>query len=591
MSITIITKNNANPPGGTWTEANLGDDTVGSIVELSATAVTISASGTSDSTDDGTIAYQTVSGAQDIQIICLTPTTYTGIVESYTFFGVQLREALTGDPVILSCLSAYTSGGTRTKHRLTTNGSYVTHNTGDVALTRPKYLAITYDHSLGEVKYWESSTGVSNEYSQIGTTVSITLSFPVYAALYGTSHNNVVISIAAFTNCSVSNTLTISQAAPPGARNLGYIMDGTLSEFTAVGNPDHGMRLSNNTRAGLSSTAVIIASGGGGVTTDCDSRLTAAGYVSPTNANGVGDTVNPRKNTYFLENRLNWKKDYCEMQGTGTPAGSGYPSDKPRCWNYMHKKTDVGEALGSPLRWDKTFWLGFSVFVPSNWEHETLNIGNWDQTDWSMFPMHSSSASTTIIEFSLWGKEAGKTQWGVTLYYNHLNVYDTASPTIVIDCGDVATDGDLGKWTDFVIKMRLNPFTVTTNASTIPGGRNESYDGNRGIFEVWKTTGAVDGNGDRAFTKVYSRVNLPVGLVPQAGVAPIWLPRIYRGGFNPTGTRDPRARSGVFGSTGAGNPDDDGYMFLGYDCIYMGDEELNGTGFSDVNPGRLTEPV
>ena len=572
----------------TWTEANVGDDTTGTITELSATQVNITAAGTSDSTDDGTIAYQTISGAQDIQIICKTPTTYTGTVENFTFFGVQLREALTGNPVLLNCLSPQVEGGSRVKHRLTTDGSYVSYATGEIILVRPKYLAITYDHSAGEVKYWESSTGVANEYSQIGATVSLTLSFPVYACLYGTSHNNAVTATAAISAATVGATITISQIAPPGARSVGYVFDGLYATTNGVGNPDHGIRIANCPRAGLSDTKNEYANGGVGVTTDCDTRLSAAGYTSPTNANGAGDMVNPRINDYFIESRLNYQKDYCEMQGGGQVAGDGYVYDKPRCWMYPFNSREVGEVDATPIRWDETFWMGMSVFVPSNWEHETLFVGSYPVTLWMLFSMNVT-ASSTQFNFGIYSKEAGKSQWGSTLNVNAAGTNEVKLADI--DLGDLAADGDLGVWTDFVFKVRLNPFTTTTLASTISGGRPETYDGNRGIYEVWKTTGAVDGNGDRAFTKVYSRVNLPVGNVPIAGYAPRWTPRIYRGNWNPTGTRDPRARSGIFGSTGAGSADDDGYMFLGFDGIYIGDETTHGTDFSDVNPGRLTEPA
>jgi len=146
--------------------------------------------------------------------------------------------------------------------------------------------------------------------------------------------------------------------------------------------------------------------------------------------------------------------------------------------------------------------------------------------------------------------------------------------------------------------MRVNPFSVQTDASTVEwqylgetiSGRPEIYEGNRGILEIWKTFGPdnYDGKGNRQFKKVWSQVNEPVGIVPKVGFAPRATPRIYRGAWNvePDFHRDPRLRSNITGGIGA----DDGYMFIGTDCIYIGDEELHGTGFRDVNPGQLEEP-
>ena len=227
-------------PANTWTEANLGDDATGSVNELSATNVNITAAGTSDSTDDGTIAYQTVSSG-DIQLVAKIPETWLGTTENFTFFGVQLREALTGDPVILSCLSAFVEGGNKAKHRLTTDGSYVAYATGLTSMLRPKYLAITYDSIAHEVKYWESDDGVSNNYEQIGATVSITLSYDIYACLYGTSHNNAVTTTAALTNCSLGSSITISQKPPPATRKLRAHLSWESGEIQESGSKIDGL--------------------------------------------------------------------------------------------------------------------------------------------------------------------------------------------------------------------------------------------------------------------------------------------------------------------------------------------------------------
>ena len=390
----------------------------------------------------------------------------------------------------------------------------------------------------------------------------------------------------------------VIKIASTGARAVGYVWDGQYATTRAQGDMDHGGRVLNMTRDALSGVKWEDSSGITTLNSNSDTRPAAAGYVTPANANGAGDTVSPRLNDYFMESRLNWQKDY--NQQNSAPAGSGgWPDDKPRCGFYPFKvNADVGAFGAMPVRWDKTFWMGMSIYVPTNWEHETLHLGNRDATSWMIIPIAADTASTDWFHMHLWGKEAGKTEWMIEWSLNqtgHPFITEPAYNTGVyteIDCGNVVDDQDLGKWTDWVIKMRVNPFATTTDAGIFTGCRPEIYQGNRGILEVWKTFGPnnYDGNGNRQFKKVFSRVNLPMGNVPRLGNSPRTTPRIYRGNWNPDGRRDPRTRSGIFGSTGAGNPNDDGYMFLGMDCIYVGDEELHGTGFSDVNPGRLPEP-
>ena len=357
-------------------------------------------------------------------------------------------------------------------------------------------------------------------------------------------------------------------------------MDGTRSTFTSAGNPDHGMRLSNNTREASSSTQIAFSDGGGGVSANCDSRMAAAGYVSPTNANGPGDTVNPRLNDYFIESRLSWKKNYYEINGGSTYDVS---IDKPRCWMYPFNIGAPGDPDVTPVDWDKTFWWGMSVYLPTNWESETgSNVGNYNNNRWSIAPWGSDTATRTLLHFAPWTQTSGKTQWSVIVYKNDSSINEGNG--VRYDLADASTDGDLGVWTDWVFQIRFNPFTTTTDTSGISGSSGQTYNGNRGICNIWKTSGAVDGNGNRSFYQVLNLSAEPVGNVPNQ-FAPRVTPRIYRGGWNPGGTRDGANRppSTINGSSA------DGYMFMGFDCFYLG-SSADGTGFTDVNPGQLSKP-
>jgi hypothetical protein len=585
MGITFAVSDNPSDPvtpPSTWTFAQLGDAR-GVLTEDSATQLDMTVQGSNDE-DNKDIAYQTVASG-DIQIVARIPdqSGWTGHTENFTGFGVGIAEGIVADSWMAQCWKPFTGTQIMAKHGTDAvmNGGI----TGAPQITTPRYVAVTYDFSATKIQFWESSD--NSDWFQVGSDVIRDLSYTAYAYVFGTSHDVTLSTTAVMTACVFSDTITISEATPPdpATRNIGYIMDGSLATFNPPGDSDHGMRLANMVRADETTDAVFLTGGGhGGVSQDCDSRMAVAGYTTPQNANGAGDTVSPRLNTYFLENRLNWKKDYSEMNGAapGTTA-----KDKPRLWNYPFNPEDVGHPEAMPVRYDKTFWFGMSIYVPSNWEHETFHIGNFDLTDWSLCPFSADTASTDWLGLALWNPTAGATHWGIKWGFNDTG-YRTGTPYNKIALTDLADDSDYGKWTDFVIKQRLNPFTETTDAGQFDGCRNETYDGNRGILEIWKTFGPdnYDGNGNREFKKIFSRVNQPFGNVPRAGYAPRATPRVYRS-WNPSGSRDPRPRSGIFGGTGA----DDAYLFLGFDCIYVGDEELHGTGFADVNPGQLPEPA
>ena len=130
---------------------------------------------------------------------------------------------------------------------------------------------------------------------------------------------------------------------------------------------------------------------------------------------------------------------------------------------------------------------------------------------------------------------------------------------------------DLGKWTDFIIRYRANPFSVRTNpfSKGIPNAKNRTYEGNKGILQVWKATGTEDRNGDRQMVSKINLVNTPIGLVPQASERIRHSFRVYKYGWhnNPTDVAGP--------------------VWFGFDEIRQGLAWRHGTGYSDVHPSGL----
>ena len=137
----------------------------------------------------------------------------------------------------------------------------------------------------------------------------------------------------------------------------------------------------------------------------------------------------------------------------------------------------------------------------------------------------------------------------------------------MIDLGPVSADK--GKWTDFVFRYRFNPFSVATNPAAvgIPNSKNQLYQGNEGILQVWKAEGPIDLGGNREMVLKVDKVNTPVGLVPHATDKIKHLWRIYKYGWiakNPTTLTHS--------------------VWFGFDEIRQGLVDRDGTSFGDVAP-------
>ena len=301
---------------------------------------------------------------------------------------------------------------------------------------------------------------------------------------------------------------------------------------------------------GVSST-----SGGFGPATSYDLRVVASEVVG-------AETVTPRAGSYFCRSKIYFDKRYESLNA------ATYPNDtlnKPRMQlapKYFSSPTYVFD-------WDQEVWVGFSIYLPLNWEHE---LGVKDHRGGVHFFYLNPKANATHMVIGIYVPSGQTTaHWMVQKYVSATSTKESGATSDWSSIGSVTPD--LGKWTDFVLRYRANPFTTTTNANTISGGKNQVYEGNKGILQLWKGEGAVGGGGNRTMSLKIDIENAPVGLVPQTA-NPYLHTRLdmykYNWHISPTTV--------------------DGPIWMGFDEYRWGRALLDGTGFSDVSPSGLGAP-
>lgn len=285
--------------------------------------------------------------------------------------------------------------------------------------------------------------------------------------------------------------------------------------------------------------------GGCGPSSDCDMRVVRSEVVD-------GRTVTPRGGNYFLRMMLYKDKDYSGVNRGGL--------DKPR-------NSLTFTAQSYRFDFDTEQWVGFSIYVPSKFEDETETQGI----------VLSDIGTGNAAQFATLNIGMGfgdnQTHWFMNV--SHSNTKTRGGSVEKIDLGSIEADKD--QWTDFVIRLRANPFTRDTNpaAERIAGAHDQLYQGNKGILQVWKSEGPVDANGNRKMVNVVDKVNTPVGLVPGTVQRQGRLKhdiRVYKGGWQ--GHRG--QRTSVVGP-----------IWLGWDEYRFGQALLHGTSYAEVNPSGL----
>jgi hypothetical protein len=266
-----------------------------------------------------------------------------------------------------------------------------------------------------------------------------------------------------------------------------------------------------------------------------------------------GETVRPRRGNNFVRTALYHDKDYTELNGGLL---------KPRSKIYM---SDPAHRID----YDQEGYVGFSIYTPLNFEHETGVVG--DIGNAQLFGLgYTVNSSGSQIALNVYvPKGESKAHWMLYYYTGDKSTIDDDAVKTVVDLGPVIPD--LGKWTDFVIRYRFNPFSTTTNPAVagIKNARNQAYEGNKGILQVWKAEGSVDSDGNRPMALKVDIVNRPVGLVPHESARLVHRWRVYKYAWQvkPTTVRGP--------------------VWYGFDEIRQGLVDRDGTGYADVNPSGL----
>jgi hypothetical protein len=281
-----------------------------------------------------------------------------------------------------------------------------------------------------------------------------------------------------------------------------------------------------------------------GPSSESDTRIVRSEVVG-------GQTITPRKGQYFLRTEVFSTKNYLKLNAD--------VKNKPRSKIYLSHDAHRFD-------FDKEGYAGFSIFVPKNFENE---LGVLDHRGDSMLFEIASDSSRTLLNLGVWvQKPNNEAHWFLRTWSSATSVDNVGLQ--MIDLGPVSADK--GKWTDFVIRYRFNPFSVDTNpaAAGIPSSKNQMYQGNKGILQFWKAEGAVDQEGNRELVLKVDKVNTPVGLVPHATDKIKHLWRIYKYGWlkNPTTLTHP--------------------VWFGFDEIRQGLVERDGTSFVDVAPSSVS---
>ncbi len=139
-------------PSG-YTEIDLGD-AAGEICDT-AGDWELTVSGTNQITD-AHIAYQDA-GSGDVQVEGQIQNDYSGTAESFAAVGVGIRESILDTSWVFQCHSLQ-NGSTAVQCMYGENGTYTTVN-GSAGQSRPRYVAVTYDVSSGDIKGHASSDG------------------------------------------------------------------------------------------------------------------------------------------------------------------------------------------------------------------------------------------------------------------------------------------------------------------------------------------------------------------------------------------------------------------------------------------------
>jgi hypothetical protein len=269
------------------------------------------------------------------------------------------------------------------------------------------------------------------------------------------------------------------------------------------------------------------------------------------------ELVKPRKGNFFVRSAIYFDKDYSGFEGN-----SG--KNKPRVLVIAVKNDQRFD-------YDVEGYTGFSIYLPKDLEDET---GEKGVQGTNMLMNISAPRSEPFFTLNYWvptSSEGGgnDSHWWIRLNRSSTSTVKDNAVVEKLDLGSVVADK--GKWTDFVIRWRSNPFSVDTNPykAGVPNAKDQLYRGNKGILQVWKAEGPVDENGNRRMVLKVNKVNTPVGLVPHKDWKLGHSFRQYKYGWHhqPTSVTRP--------------------VWIGFDEIRFGLVVRDKTAYSDVHASKL----
>jgi hypothetical protein len=141
------------PPTG-FTEANMGDGG-GEICQQSASEFDLNVSGTSQSQNNH-LAHKDCGGGE-CQIEARITNTYAGSAENFASTGIGIRETATQSSYLFQ-IHSLQSGTTAIQCTYGSAGTYTNVN-GAAGQSRPRYVAVTYHPSSGDIKGFASDDG------------------------------------------------------------------------------------------------------------------------------------------------------------------------------------------------------------------------------------------------------------------------------------------------------------------------------------------------------------------------------------------------------------------------------------------------
>jgi hypothetical protein len=336
--------------------------------------------------------------------------------------------------------------------------------------------------------------------------------------------------------------LTLSGAALAAEKKVYFTGDFESGRIQSNGALNNGFYIGTLPNPQSGDEILVSGKSDFGPSSNADTRVVESEYVG-------GETVRPRAGRYFLRSEVFRTKNYMGLNGN--------VRNKPR------SKIALGNN-GFRFDFDREGYAGFSIYVPKNFEHE-LGVRN-HRGESALFGVNTD-ASSTLVHLGVWVESpATEAHWFLKISTSDTSTLEKAAKWETIDLGPVRAD--IGKWTDFVFRYRFNPFSVETNPARkgIAKAKDQVYQGNKGILQVWKAEGAADSSGNREMTLKVNRVNTPVGLVPHSSdkIQIKWA--VYKYGWivNPTTLTHP--------------------VWFGFDEIRFGLVDRDGTQYADVMP-------